>query len=126
MMRMRGILLALVTVSLLSLPGALAESEIGRGHITAGAPTTAFVPVEGVASLYFAAPAVGTVITTRTVDHGGLGYDLDMYFFTASGTYLSSCATAAAAAVCTVPGGAAEVEVSAFYGFDLDVALWAL
>jgi hypothetical protein len=101
---------------------------IASGHITIGAPTTSLLTTseaglnQNIDSFFFNAPAAGIVITTDTVDGGELGYDLDFYFFAASGDYVDSdCQTEAADEVCTVPAGAADAEVAAFFGRELDV-----
>jgi hypothetical protein len=123
---MRSLALVLATLAMLALPAAAADTELGSGHILVGSPTTAVIGIPDVTSLFFATPAAGTIITTSTVDNSGAGYDLDFYFWDAAGGYLSACATEAVDEICEVPAGAAEVEVSAFVGLDLDVTLLAI
>lgn len=123
---MRTLALVLASFAMLALPTAVAETELGSGHIVAGSPTTIAFGLADVTSLFFAAPEAGTNLTTRTVDNAGIGYDLDLYFYDAAGNYLGGCSTSAADEVCTVPAAAAEVEVAAFYGADLHVTLVAL
>ena len=72
-----------------------------------------------------AAPASGTLITASAVDNSGLGYDLDLYFFTSAGAFVGQCSTAASDESCRVPAGAQVIEVAAFSGVDLDVTVTA-
>jgi hypothetical protein len=109
-------------------PAAATNHTIASGHITAGAPHTQVLTAaeagvgDGVDSFFFAAPLAGTLLTTSTVDNGGFGYDLDFYFFDAAGNYVDSdCQTEAPDEFCVVPAGAADGEVAAWLGADLDV-----
>lgn len=107
-------------------PFALAtQTEIASGDILAGSPTTQAIGVEPVTTFFFDAPAAGTLISTVTTDRSGLGYDIDFYFYDADGGYLSGCTSVGAEESCAVPAGAAQVEVSAWYGVDLHVSVLA-
>ncbi|HWH44342.1 MAG TPA: hypothetical protein VNT32_06395 [Thermoleophilaceae bacterium] len=113
----------------LALPGTALAGTVGSGHIAVGSPHTSLISVgevgiDGVDSFFLSAPAAGTTITTQTVDHSELGYDLDFYFFAADGSYVDSdCQTAQIDETCVVPAGAADVEVAAYFGADLDVTV---
>lgn len=126
--------LILTTLALLTLAAAPAHAAdpIATGHITVGVPTSTLLSVaeattvENVDSFFFTAPAAGTLLTTTTIDNSGLGYDLDFYFFDASGAYVDGCSTEAADEVCVVPPGAVTGEVGAYSGVDLDVTVISL
>lgn len=114
---------------LLLAPLAIAQDEpIASGTIKVGSPTISAITVaeaadvEGVDSFFFPAPAAGTVITSVTVDNGGLGYDIDFFFFDAEGNYVASeCQNAGTDEICAVPEGAVTAEAAAWIGADLEV-----
>lgn len=127
----RSTIVLCLSLFLMTVPAASAAigDTVAEGHIQAGGPHTALLSVgeatgeEGVDSFFFAAPAEGTVVTTETVNNTDIPYDLDIYWFAEDGSYLSSCATEAADETCAVPAGAAEGEVAAWLGADLDVTV---
>ncbi|MBI4392489.1 MAG: hypothetical protein HY556_01645 [Euryarchaeota archaeon] len=105
-----------------------ASKDIARGHIVAAGPYTnvrsiAVLAREGVDGFFFPAPPAKTMLTTRTMDNRGLGYDLSMNFHDAARVYLGGCSTPAMDETCVVPVGAATGEVTAAMGVDLDVVV---
>ncbi|MGQ0534807.1 MAG: hypothetical protein ACT4PT_01905 [Methanobacteriota archaeon] len=127
---------------------------MARGHLAVGGTHTntgiqsvsGRTGAEGVDSLFFEAPPAGTIVRTVTVDHGGLGYDLDVYFWSrrAAATDDASCTAGALTEptpapecfsfianftcvsdspdeTCMIPVGAAVVSVEAARGIDLSV-----
>ncbi len=109
---------------------------IAEGTITAGHAATSYFtvnrnPVSDVPlypdSFEFPAPEAGTIIGTETTDSVGLGYDVDMNFYSDGGHYwreASGCATPAADDVCAVPEGATTVGVAAYHGVNLEVRVY--
>lgn len=121
---MQKLLLATLTAAFLLIPAAAAGTEVASGDILVGAATTQIVGIDGVTSFFFAAPAAGTVLSTVTTDHSGLGYDIDLYFYGAGDVYLSGCSAFGTEETgCVVPPGATSVEVSAWSGADLHVSV---
>ena len=121
---MLKLLLATLTAALLLVPAAQAGTEIASGDILVGSPTTEAIGLDGVTSFFFAAPAAGTVLSTVTTDHSGLGYDIDLYFYGPGDVYISGCVTIGTEETgCVVPAGAVTVEVSAWIGADLHVSV---
>lgn len=118
------LLLPLALALALGFAPSAAATSVGSGHIVAGSPTTMATALEGVTSFYLAAPLPGTLVSSETIDHGGLGYDIDFYFWSAAGDYLGGCFTAGSEELdCVVPTGAAQIEVSAYFGVELDVTV---
>lgn len=108
----------------MALAGSASAATLGAGHITVGSPTTSLLALDnGIDGFVLDGAVPGSTISTSTVDNGGLGHDLDLYFYDSSGRYVASCATDAADESCTVPDGASSVEVDAFFGRDLDVTV---
>lgn len=111
---------------LLALPGLAAApgDVIGEGHITAGTPVTSLITDDITGLQNFFVDLNGeAAIETSTVDNGGLGYDIDVYFYNAAGDYLSGCVGGSGDPVCAVPANAASAEIAALYGVDLDVTV---
>lgn len=124
-------------------PGVVGRGAIASGQVAADSRTVTVLgervellglpgPDEGVDGFFLAAPAGGTRIGTVTTDRSGRGYALNLNFHDANRAWRGSCSPgwsvlAGAPHVevrgCTVPGSATTVEVSADYGYDLEVVV---
>ena len=132
---MKTPLFALATLALVLVPaGADAETLLASHRILVGDLDFGFSTVFGCAGnvcvdgYEVAAPAAGTILRTATTDNSGTGYDVDIVFWTEdfSDTVApGSCDTVAPDEECPVPEGAAWVDVVAYLGVDLTVALYA-
>lgn len=111
-------------------PTAEAPVRLASGNIVLGGPhvrsfrSLAVLGVPDVDGFFLKAPPPATNVTTVTLDRGGLGYDLDFNFHDASGKWLGGCQTPKPDEVCLVPAAASRVEVAAYAGRDLDVAVF--
>jgi len=88
--------------------------------ILVGSPTTAVVS-DGAGITSYYTDVAGSHVTTTTSDDTGMA-DVDLYFYDAAGNYLDGCANDGEED-CDVPVGAAEVEVAAFLGANIEVEL---
>ncbi|MGB0652738.1 MAG: hypothetical protein ACPGQL_06010 [Thermoplasmatota archaeon] len=101
---------------------------LGSGNILVGTPVGPIFGtlVDGVDGYFIDIAGLGLdwqPIRTSTVDNGGLGYAIGLYFFADDGSYLGGCARASGdiKGRCHVQPGSATVEVTTYYGHDLNV-----
>jgi hypothetical protein len=118
-------------------PAGAAHRVVGRGHITlTGAWTstrslTVLLDSDSIDGFFLAAPKPGTAIGTKTIDHGGRGYNLSINFHRgqpaggAPRQWISGCSTSGAEERnCIVPDGAGTLEITGTQGMDLDVTVF--
>jgi hypothetical protein len=144
----RALLVLTITISFVPLGARAHHNEIGHGHITLAGPwvtqrsITVLTDADGIDGFFLPAPEPGTSLSTRTVNHSGLPYVLELNFHGAARAnpplparrWIATCTgivlDASLAPIleadvegCVVPAGASTVEVTGYYGADLDVSV---
>ncbi len=131
---MRTIIVAILSLALIAPLASAVETDTREetGNILVGHPATELggtsevgLTPEGTDGFSFELKANDLSLSTATTDNGGLGYDVDVYFYDGTGAWIENydCATTSVDESCDIPAGATTAWVDGWVGHDLDVTV---